>query len=260
MKKNMSILILTLMFMSISISSCFAKTIKFAQVTDVYFKKQSVALNKIVKDINKSSDIDFVVFTGNNIGQANPKNLEGFLSVVKKLNKPYYLVLGNKDVSKLNNLDKKTYISMVRKVNRNQGRTPNYVFKRNDIVYIVVDGTREVIPGINGVYTNETISWLDAQLTKYAYNKVVILQHFPLANKPSNDLYYTYNTLPYLQMLSKHNNVIAIVSGHYHKNDEVMYNGVYHITSPQSSNGVYKIIEIDVDNGYEVFTILKEIE
>ena len=202
MKKFMSILILTLMFMSISISSCFAKTIKFA-----------------------------------------PKNLEGFLSVVKKLNKPYYLVLGNKDVSKLNNLDKKTYISMVRKVNRNQGRTPNYVFKRNDIVYIVVDGTKEVIPGINGVY-----------------NKVVILQHFPLANKPSNDLYYTYNTLPYLQMLSKHNNVIAIVSGHYHKNDEVMYNGVYHITSPQSSNGVYKIIEIDVDNGYEVFTILKEIE
>ena len=101
---------------------------------------------------------------------------------------------------------------MVRKVNRNQGRTPNYVFKRNDIVYIVVDGTKEVIPGINGVYTNETISWLDAQLTKYAYNKVVILQHFPLANKPSNDLYYTYNTLPYLQMLSKHNNVIAIVT------------------------------------------------
>ena len=39
MKKIMSILILTLMFMSISISSCFAKTIKFAQVTDVYFKK-----------------------------------------------------------------------------------------------------------------------------------------------------------------------------------------------------------------------------
>lgn len=259
MKKCMSILLLTLMFMFISVSSCFAKNIKFAQVTDVYFKKQSVALNKIVKDINKSSDIDFVVFTGNNIGQANPKNLEGFLSVVKKLNKPYYLVLGNKDVSKLNNLDKKTYISMVRKVNRNQGKTPNYVFKRNDIVYIVVDGTKEIIPGVNGVYSNETISWLDTQLTKYAYNKVVILQHFPLANKPSNDLYYTYNILPYLQMLSKHNNVIAVVTGHYNKNDEVMYNGVYHITSPQSSGGVYKIIEIDVDNGYEIFTMLKDV-
>lgn len=258
MKKFLSILILALMFMSITVTSCFAKSIKFAQVTDVHFKKHSEALINIVKDINKSSDIDFVVFTGDNIGQANQKNLQLFLSVVKKLNKPYYLVLGNKDVSKLNNLDKKTYISMVRKVNKNQGKTSNYVFKRNDIVYLVVDGTKEIIPGVNGVYSDETIKWVDTQLTKYSFNKVVIFQHFPLANKPSNEFYYTYNTLPYLQMLSKHNNVIAVITGHYHKNDEVMYNGVYHITSPQASDGTYKIVEIDVDNGYEIFTMLKE--
>jgi len=237
-----------------------AKDVKFAQVTDVHFKKNSTALVKIVKDINNTSDIDFVVFTGDNIGQPNPQNLEKFLSIVKRLNKPYYIVLGNKDVSKANHLTKKTYMSMVRKVNRFHPKQTNYVFKKNDIVFIVVDGTKEVIPGVNGVYSKETIAWVDSQLTKNAYNKVVILQHFPLANKPSNEFYYTHNALEYLQMLSKHNNVIAVVSGHFHKNDEVMYNGVYHITSPPASGGVYKIIDIDVDNGYEVFTILKEVK
>lgn len=260
MKKLFSLITFVLTIFIISAGESFAKNIKFAQVTDVNYKKNSDMLVKIVKDINKTPNIDFVVFTGNNIGQANIKNLENFLHDAKRLNKPYYIVLGNKDVSKTNHLDKKTYMKTLRKFNRLHPKSTNYVFKKNDIVFIVVDGTREIIPGTNGVYSQETINWVDTQLNKYSYNKVVILQHFPLANKPSNEFHYTYNVLEYLQMLSKHNNVIAVVTGHYHKNDEVMYNGVYHITTPQASGGVYKIIDIDSDNGYEVFTVLKEIK
>ena len=61
-------------------------------------------------------------------------------------------------------------------------------------------------------------------------------------------------------MLSKHNNVLAVVAGHFHKNDEISYNGVYHIVSPKASNGQYKIIEIDCDNDNEIFTILKDVK
>ena len=256
MNRFLTILIILLCNVFVSAQ---AKDIRFAQVTDVNYRKSSPILIKIVKDINKTSDIDFVIFTGNNIGQANQANLKSFLVDIKKLKKPYYLVLGNKDISKANHMEKKTYMSMVRKVNRFHPKTPNYIFKKNNMVFLVVDGTKEVIPSTNGVYSKDTISWVDEQLSKYKANKVVIFQHFPIANKPANDLYYTYNALEYLQMLSKHKNVIAVISGHYRKNDEIVYNGVRHITSPQSANGVYKIIDIDVSNGYEVFTMLKEV-
>lgn len=253
------ILILVFIFI-LSVSNVFAKDIKFAQITDIYYKGNSNVLEKIVKDINKTPDIDFVVFTGNNIGKPDENNLKRFMNDAKRLNKPFYIVLGNKDVSKTHNLDKKTYMSVVKKYNKFHPRTTNYTFKKGDIVFIVVDGSKELIPSMNGFYNKETIAWVDKQLTKYANNKVVILQHFPLVNKPNNEYYYTYNILEYMQMLSKHNNVLAVVTGHYNKNDEVMYNGVYHITSPRSAEGTYKIIDIDVANGNAVYTILKEVK
>ena len=222
------------LYLCLLISACIfftqsanAKNIKFAQVTDVLYRGSSAQLDKIISDINKTSDIDFVVFTGNNIGKPKENNLKNFMNDVKHLNKPYYIVLGNKD---------------------------------NDVIFIVADGSKELIPSVNGFYNHDTIAWVDKQLTKYAKNKVVILQHFPLANKPNNEFYYTYNILEYMQMLSRHNNVIAVVTGHYNKNDEVMYNGVYHITTPNASQGYYKIIDIEADNNYGVYTLLKEIK
>ncbi len=258
MKKTLSILLSVLCFIFFA-SSAEAKNIKFAQVTDVHYKMHSDILCKIIKDINKTPDIDFVVFTGDNIGQTNKKNLEHFLNDTKKLNKPYYFVLGNKDVSKSQGLTKSEYIKLVRKSNKMHPKKTNYVFKKNNVVFMVVDGSKEIIPSVSGFYNKDTLQWVDEQLTKYKFNKVVILQHFPLANKPSNEFYLTHNAIEYLQMLSKHNNVIAVITGHYHKNDERMYNGVYHITSPSASDGSYKIIDIDIDNDYEVFTILKDV-
>ncbi|MCM1265245.1 MAG: metallophosphoesterase [Candidatus Gastranaerophilales bacterium] len=260
MKKALSVLILGLCLTCFFVASAEAKNIKFAQITDVHYKVHSDILCKMIKDINKTSDIDFVIFTGDNIGQTNQKNLQKFLDDTKKLNKPYYFVLGNKDVSKSHDLTKDTYMKMVHKTNKLHPKTSNYVFKKNNVVFLVADGSKEVIPSVSGFYNKETLQWIDEQLTKYKFNKVVIFQHFPLANKPSNEFYLTHNAIEYLQMLSKHNNVIAVVTGHYHKNDEVMYNGVYHITSPAASEGSYKIIEIDMDNDYEVFTILKDVK
>ena len=252
-------LFLSLLITILTFSPVLAKNIKFAQVTDMYYKGKSQVLNNIIQDINKNSDIDFVVFTGNNIGRANQQNLKNFLSDIRKLNKPYYIVLGNKDVSKSHDLDKKTYMSTVRKYNLLHPKKTNYTFKKGDIVFVVVDGSKELIPSMNGYYSKDTIAWVNKQLTKHSSNKVVILQHFPLANKADSEYYYTYNILEYMQMLSKHNNVVAVVTGHYNKNDEVMYNGVYHITSPRSSDGSYKIIDIDTDNNNAVYTLLKEV-
>lgn len=258
MKKNVLLFVIVAICSLLLQLSCSAKNVKFAQVTDVHYKNSSANLLKIIKDINSQSDIDFVVFTGDNIGKANINNLKYFLTDLKKLNKPYYLCLGDRDVSKSNHLDKATYIDTVRRYNRRVPKKPNYTFKKGNIVFVVVDGSKDLLPGLSGVYNNDTIKWVDNQLSRYASSKVILIQHFPIANKPNNEFYYTYNSIEYLKMLSNHNNVLAVIAGHFHKNDEITYNGVCHIVSPKASDGLYKIIEIDCDNDYELFTLVKD--
>lgn len=259
MKRLFSILSLSIVLTVLLSGICLAKDIKFAQVTDVYFKGNSEMLDNIIQDINKTQDVDFVVFTGNNIGKPTEDNLKKFLKSARKLNKPYYMVLGNKDVSKSHNMEKSTYLKTVKKYNLMHPTTPNYTFKKGDIIFIVADGSKELIPSSSGFYSKDTIKWVDKQIKKAKTSKVVIIQHFPLMNKPDNEYYTTYNILEYMQMLSNHNNVLAVVSGHYNKNDEIIYNGVTHITTPRSSGGCYKIIDIVPENDYSVYTFLKDV-
>lgn len=260
MNRLFSILSLSFLMFALSLNACFSKDIKFAQVTDLYFRGNSTVMDSLVQDINKDSEIDFVVFTGNNIGKPTVDVLKKFLKSARKLNKPYYMVLGNKDVSKSHNMEKSTYLKTVKKYNIMHPTTPNYTFKKGNVVFIVVDGSKELIPSPNGFYSKDTIKWVDKQIKKAKNSKVVILQHFPLMNKPGNEYYTTYNILEYMQMLSKHTNVLAVVSGHYDKNDEIIYNGVDHITTPRSAGGCYKIIDIVPENGYSVYTFLKEVK
>ena len=260
MKKIIMTMFAIFSVLTLSINLAEARNVKFAQVTDVHFKNNSYALNKIVRDINKNKDIDFVVFTGDNIGSAKPVNLKKFIKDASELEKPFYVVLGAKDVSKHRGLSKEQYMKIVRSENKFHPSETNYVFKKKGVIFIAVDGSKEYVPSDNGFYNKETLDWLDAQLTKYRKGKVVIFQHYPLANRVGDEFNYTYNAIEYLQMLSKHNNVIAVITGHYHKNDEIIYNGVKHITTPAASNGFYKIIDIDCDNDYEVYTIIKEVQ
>lgn len=252
-------LLLTLLSIFVLQGFAGAQTLKFVQVTDLRLKDDSEMFSKIIKDINKTKDVEFVVFTGDNIGRASRQLLGNFLSGARKLNRPYYVLLGTKDVSKNNKLSKKTYMELVKRSNPRHPSELNFVFKKKNVVFIVVDGSKDIIPSISGYYPMDTIEWVDKQLKQYSQNRVVILQHYPIANKPDSELLYTYNSVEYLKMLHSHKNVIAVVSGHYHKNEEVMFDGVYHITTPEASKGKYKIIDIDLDSN-DIYTIVKEVE
>ena len=258
MKKIFQNTLIAFFMVALLQSLVFAQTVKFVQVADLRLKDDTEVFHKIIKDINRTKNVEFVVFTGDNIGRASKVLLNNFLSGTRKLKRPYYVLLGTKDISRNNKLSKKIFIDMVRRSNPRHPKDLNYVFKKKDIVFIVVDGSKELIPSSSGYYPPDTITWLDKQLTRYAQNKVVILQHYPIANKPDNEIYYTYNAIEYLKMLHNHKNVLAVVTGHYHKNEEITFDDVYHITTPEASNGLYKIIEIDTDTN-DIYTIIKDV-
>jgi len=265
LQKIFSILIITIMF---SVSAQ-AGEIKFAQVTDVHFSLNNQYREKVlsdtIKDLNNNPDIKFVVFTGDNIDTAKENVLYEFMKMINKLNKPYYLVIGDHDVFKSNGLSKSRYLEIVNqhKLFRNI-KAPNYVFKKNGFVFIVVDGAKEVIPGTAGYYKKETLDWLEVQLKKYKKYPVVICQHFPIVPPKEVKSHSTYQAENYIELINKHDNVIAVVAGHYHVNGEKMLNGVYHITSPSLivDPPSYKIITIVTTPEFSpmIYTELRQVD
>ncbi len=246
----------------------FANTIKFAQISDAHFVKndkyRTEVLEQAVKDINDESDIDFTIFTGDNLDAPHAEYLPDFIKIANRLNKPYYIVIGNHDVFRNNGLSKEQYLEIVRDNNTfYRYKKPNYVFKKNGFVFIVVDGAKEIIPGSNGYYKKETLDWLEKQLQKYDDKPVVIFQHFPLVADKEIKSHSVFQKEEYINLLDSHDNVISVIGGHLHINSEIMRNGVYHITTPTLLHNppIYKIITITTTKGFSpmIYTELKEV-
>lgn len=244
MKKFFSTLFVFL-FLAIS---AYANDMKFAQIDGIRFnpddEKSVETLENIVKDINKHKDINFVVFTGNNIAKADESFLKDFVKKANKLKAPYYVVLGNKDVNKQKGFGKTAYVKTLKRYAKNHHviNKPNYVFEKNKNIFIVVDGSKEVITMPSGYYKPQVLEWLDEQLTKYADKNVVIIQHYPIVPPAEKENYYTFKADEYLKMLTKHKNVKAVVAGHFGVNKEEEVNGILHISTADAPQ--YRIIDI----------------
>lgn len=239
----------------------YAKNIKFIQITDVHLNRNNVrALADFVDEMNEKyyNDADFIIFTGDNIDRAYPESLELFLDTIKNLKIRTYVIPGNHDLFRKNNMSRENYMKAVRKnLGRYHSSNPNYIFKKGKIVFVTMNGVKEIIPSPNGYFKENELIWLDKTLERYKNKKVVIFQHFPLLD-PKSKGHSLYKKENYLKILEKHNNVISVISGHYHENREEMHDGVYHIiTQKFSDNRFYKIIEIDDDDNF-VYTRLIE--
>ncbi len=259
MKKFLSLFFTFLCFAA----SAQAKDLRFVQVSDTRFSDSSdnTAFKTLIKDINKQDNIEFVVFTGDNISKPSPELLKSFLEKAKKLKCPFYIVIGDKEVNKLKDLSKVEYLKIVKKnVRKYNQEKPNYIFEKNGIIFAVVDGSKDVIPSTNGYYKDDVLIWLDSELAQYPDNHVIIFQHFPLIPPANKEAYYTFKPEKYMALLEKHKNVIAVISGHFDVNSEKNVNGITHITT--AGLPYYRIIDLmdyDTENP-TIWAQLKEVE
>ena len=263
MKQFFNILILLFATFFVFSSSANAKITEFVQVTDLHFEQNEASVKNfddLIKFINKNlKDADFVVFTGDNIDKANKKTLVEFLKMCKNLNKPYYIEIGNHDCFKSHHLDKVTYAKLVGQYSNQKHKDFNFVVKHSDIIFIFIDGMKEIIPARSGYFKEAQLIWLDKQLTKYKDKKVIIFQHFPLIDereKSSHNLHLSQN---YFEVLSKHNNFKAIFAGHYHQAKEENINGIFHIVTPpakQPESTIRYVVVDDTKNEFEIYSTL----
>ena len=234
-----------LLFFIIFASNVFANDLRFVQITDVRYSEEnnSATLKRVIKDVNKQKKVDFVVFTGDNLEKADMKDLKDFVAEAKKLHKPFYVVIGDRDVNKYKDISKKDFQKYLKKKLPNyKTDNLNYTFEKHGVVFIVADGAKDVIPGSNGYYKDDVLEWINTTLNRYSKKNVIILQHFPLIAPENNESYVTFKPQKYLDIINEHNNVKAVVTGHFGVNKEETVNGVVHITTAPAPN--YRVIDV----------------
>ncbi|MBR1942352.1 metallophosphoesterase [bacterium] len=264
MQRLFNIFVLALCFFCFS-QNVYAKEIKFIQVTDLMYRQNVSSqenLKNLVDNINSGDKIDFVVFTGDNIANAKKETLQEFLETIKSLKYPYYIELGEKDCLKANGLSKDLYLKYVKSNSKQKFNSFNYAVKMDDIVFVFVDGAKEFLPAPNGFYREDTLTWLDKTLTKYKKKHVIIIQHFPLFDKSEASPYNLYKADLYNEILSKHNNVLMIVSGHYRDNIEQEINNVKHIVTAPAADGSsnYREFILFFDKSTKQYEIYSHVE
>lgn len=225
--------------------SVYSADMRFIQVESAEFNtKNSENFEKLVNKINSEKNVEFVVFTGNNIATPNKNELKNFLKLANKLKSPYYVVLGQKDVNLKKQMSKDEYMKTVRKNNRTHFfiKSPNYIFNKKDVIFFVADGSKEVIPSSIGYYKEDVILWLDKNLEKYENKNVIIFQHYPIIPPIQKETHYTYKADEYLRLLSEYKNVKAIIAGHFNTNSEKLIDGILHITTQEAPR--YRVIDL----------------
>ncbi len=226
-----------------------AKTIEFIQISDLHFVLSESSIKNfehLIKSINSMDNIDFVVFTGDNLDKADVQLLEVYLQMCKKLNVPYYIQIGNHDCLKVKGLTKNLYAKKIKENSAQKFESFNFVVKKGNTVFLFFDGTKELLPTRSGYFNDETLAWLDKQLTKYMKNNVIILQHFPLVDESEGSSHNLYQPQKYWEVLAKHKNVRAIFSGHYHVAREEIVNNVLHVTTPMAKEDARYIRDVIV--------------
>lgn len=239
--------IITFLFVFLCLTlTSYASDVRLVQVTDIRYsqKENSDTIKTFVQKINQRNDIDFVVFTGDNINRPNEDDLKQFIKEIKKLKCPFYIALGERDVNKHKHLGKIEYNKILRKqiFRYKKYANPNYTFEKNGLVFVVADGSKDVIPSTNGYYKESVLSWLDEQLKHNSKKNVIILQHFPIIPPLEKEMYYTYEPEKYLEILAKNPNAKAVISGHFGVNSQKEMNNVIHITTAPLPQ--YRIIDI----------------
>ena len=250
------LILICLLFMN----SAFAKDMRFVQISDANFLSgEEALLRSAISEINKQPGVEFVVFTGENIKRPSKKDLEDFLNEAEKLNCPFYIVLGDHDVNKHKEMSKAEYIKIVKKkYKKYKPETPNYSFEKDDMIFIVADGSKDVIPGTNGFYKEETLNWLTNELNLYPDKNIIIFQHFPLIPPADKETYYTFKPEKYLEILNSHKNVKAVFAGHFGVNNEQEFNGILHVST--AGLPFYRVVDImDYDTSSPtIWSVLKE--
>ena len=270
--KNWSITILLTGAMLFGLR-CYSGTesLKFAQISDLHFytglnnttykmvAESSAILDDAIEQINETSNISFVMFTGDLIDKPFEKELRAFLPHTEKLKYPWYFAFGNHDTMVGGYLEPKLYMQLVNKYNKNYkfektyySFTPQKGFK-----VIVLDSIiREKLTS-NGRLGDEQLNWLDNELKNSKKDTILIYMHVPAIEPYNSPNHRLLDADKFMEILEKYNNPIGVFQGHYHAAKITQKDNVVYVSCPSlvTYPNAFRIITVTNYRNKVVFNI-----
>ncbi|MCR5260534.1 MAG: metallophosphoesterase [Candidatus Gastranaerophilales bacterium] len=248
MFKKISFILIALILFTITLfigaDVGFTQEIKIVQFSDVHldtknndkpvrkFAQSLPMFQRAIKKVNVLNP-DIVVFSGDMVNKPDENEFDIFLKNAKDLNMEFYPVVGNHDVGVNGGLTKQ---KIIEKINKNCAwlnlTSTSYFIIKGEYLIIFMDGTNDKQITSKGTFSKDTLQFLDRTLTLYPYKKVIIVQHFPLLPPFKSPSHEITNRNEYFDVLDRHNNVIIVLSGHYHASHAAQRNNVLYITTP----------------------------
>ncbi|MDH4163527.1 MAG: metallophosphoesterase [Nitrospirota bacterium] len=230
-------------------------TFSFAHITDLHLdvkgvsnwqhREKSVPLFiDTLRQLGRLPQLKFVIFGGDQIhaGPHDRESLYVFNEWSKQLAVPYYILLGNMEVSPVagvSTLTTEDYLSAWRGRGVAPGRTSWTADPVSTVRVIGFDVTVEGRP--YGEAGPERLAWLRKQLRAAKKKKLVILATHqlllpttPRDTMPEWSLWMVRNHAVVRELLEQHPNVRLVVSGHHHATKVDTVNGVTYAADPST--------------------------
>lgn len=195
------------------------------------YSLSTTLLENTVRSINDSS-VDFVVITGDILNDGRSWNLDAAKFILDKLNKPYYVVIGNNDfaIPETGLGISKTTFNTAFSITQ-----PNYadnVWFCNPVKNLLLIGIDNINPISGGeAWTTKLLAKLENILETNVSDEIVLLLHYPIVEldyyKNGRLLFSAENFFE----ICKKNGVNLICSGHYHYREFQQLDNVFHFIS-----------------------------
>ncbi|MDX2270512.1 MAG: metallophosphoesterase [Cyanobacteriota bacterium] len=248
------------------------RSIKFAHLSDIHLmpptgcrcwwmsEAPATQLRQAIAELQGIPDLDFVVFTGDLVDQADPASFEQFQEIVSQLSVPYYLSVGNHDIDTLRRrqrFDRSEFVQWCRQQFAFDLAPTGYVdyslSPSPGLRLIALDASIGTFPDPQGLLRPGQLQWLAEQLTTYAHQWILLLIHQPpLAPL----LYRKYRVLPDIalslrRLLESHGGVAAVLSGHLHVPKVTLHHHIPYLVAPALIGPVsaFRVIELALASG-----------
>ncbi len=218
-----------------------AQTFRFAHVTDTHVGGSTGAedLIRTVDDINRQTDLDFVILSGDVTEFGSEKELLEAKSILSKLNKPCYTIPGNHD-SKWSESGNNDFVRIF--------GAESFSFEKNGFLFVgTASGPNmRMAPGL---VPREQIVFLESIMKNMKDPKqpIIFINHYPLDESLSN----WYEVIDLL----KTRNVQVSLLGHGHTNKLFDFEGIPGVMGrsnlrAKNEIGGYNIVTITQDTMY----------
>lgn len=179
----------------------------FCNDTHINTEEHAKWFAKSVTNWNTFSNLyNFVVVCGDLVENGQKEEFSLAKGVLDRLDKPYYVVLGNHDVSGEGNQGKEAYHAAF-----GTGRE-NYIIHQNGVALLFLDLTHGQRSNVS--VQQQTLTWLKSNVPQIPKSMpIIVFSHFPL--HPQNPRFPVKNSSSLFEIMDTRE-VLAYFSGHFH--------------------------------------------